>query len=1028
MRYKVLLFGLFLFELCGVSAQDFPLKINDKDHLEYPTDKYGNRILDFSYCGYKNSEKQIPNVPVKIYVNWTKGEQSERIQRAIDYVSGLKPDNNGIRGAVLIGKGVFKLNNPLRISKSGVVIRGVNPEETILLKQGFERGAAVYIEGHKDLDILDSMNLSSPYVPVNARTLDVDDASLLKKGDKVMIIRNSTDKWIKSLNCDIFGGGISALGWKEGDVDITWNRIVKSIDGNRITIDVPLSMALNKEDSDVLILKYSCNGIVVNSGIENLSIESSFDVNNKKDEDHCWNGVYLNNASDCWVRKTFFKHLAGSAVLAQRFTQRITVEDCISKEPISEIGGMRRQTFLTYGQQTLFQRCYSENGINDFAVGYAASGPNAFVQCDTKESLGFSGSLGAWATGLLYDVVNIDGNNLVFKNLGQDLNGAGWNSANSLFWQCTASEIECYTPQYDAPNRAYGCWAQFSGNGQWKESNNHVHPRSFFYTQLSQRLNIDSVEWAYILPLNTSATSSPTIDEALYWAEVAKNPRLTMEKWIYQIPFTASVSFNDVINVDKLKRQKIFQKDKSRLYEVKDGLLLADGKLLTGNRQEVQWWNGKIKPNYLAKMKPHITRFVPGFEENGGTDRIDSVISYMKHNNILILDHNYGLWYDRRRDDHERVRRSDGEVWAPFYEQPFSRSGVGTAWDGLSKYDLTKPNKWYWNRLHEFAMKAEKEGLLLFHQNYFQHNIIEAGAHWVDSPWRTVNNVNGTDFPEPVPFAGDKRIFMAEFFYDVTHPVRRELHRNYIRYCLEAMSDCPNVIHFISAEYTGPLHFVQFWLDVIAEWEQETGKHPLIALSTTKDVQDSILADDKRSKVVDIIDIRYWHYKTDGIFNPVGGVNMAPRQHMRKMKVGKASFKEVYKAVSEYRRKYSDKAVIYNAQNYSSMPWAVFMAGGSCPVLPMLSEDFLKDAAGMKVGKYKEGKYCSLVKNDTGIIIYSMSKQNITVKLSNGKYILKEINPKDGAVVKTSKFLVNNGIFELDVQSGGDIVYWVYKQ
>ena len=117
---------------------------------------------------------------------------------------------------------------------------------------------------------------------------------------------------------------------------------------------------------------------------------------------------------------------------------------------------------IRLGQQTLFQRCYSEQGIHDFAAGYCAAGPNAFVQCDSYESFGFSGSIDAWACGLLFDVVNIDGHNLSFKNLGQDKNGAGWNTANSLFWQCTAAEIECYAPAKDAMNRAYGCWAQFS--------------------------------------------------------------------------------------------------------------------------------------------------------------------------------------------------------------------------------------------------------------------------------------------------------------------------------------------------------------------------------------------------------------------------------------------------------------------------------------------------------------------------------------------------------------------------------------
>lgn len=80
----------------------------------------------------------------------------------------------------------------------------------------------------------------------------------------------------------------------------------------------------------------------------------------------------------------------------------------------------------------------------------------------------------------------------------------------------------------------------------------------------------------------------------------------------------------------------------------------------------------------------------------------------MKQKNILVFDQNYGLWYDRRRDDHERVRRRDGDVWGPFYEQPFGRSGQGTAWEGLSKYDLNRPNAWYWSRLKEFAEKEIK--------------------------------------------------------------------------------------------------------------------------------------------------------------------------------------------------------------------------------------------------------------------------------------------------------------------------------
>ena len=44
-----------------------------------------------------------------------------------------------------------------------------------------------------------------------------------------------------------------------------------------------------------------------------------------------------------------------------------------------------------------------------------------------------------WAAGLLFDIVNIDGNDLKFANLEQYQFGTGWNTANSMMWQCTAA-------------------------------------------------------------------------------------------------------------------------------------------------------------------------------------------------------------------------------------------------------------------------------------------------------------------------------------------------------------------------------------------------------------------------------------------------------------------------------------------------------------------------------------------------------------------------------------------------------------
>jgi hypothetical protein len=318
---------------------------------------------------------------------------------------------------------------------------------------------------------------------------------------------------------------------------------------------------------------------------------------------------------------------------------------------------------------------------------------------------------------------------------------------------------------------------------------------------------------------------------------------------------------------------------------------------------------------------------------------LEEVADAMIASGAAALDHNYGLWYDRRRDDHERVRRMNGDVLPPFYEQPFARSGQGVAWDGLSKYDLARFNPWYWSRLRAFAAVCEARGRVLFHQNYFQHNILEAGAHWADSPWRSANNINETGFPEPPPYAGDKRIFQAELFYDVTHPTRRQLHRNYIRQCLDNFTNQSNVIQFTSAEFTGPLHFTEFWLDTISGWERDQRRphaaRALVALSATKDVQDAILADPRRVGAVDVIDFRYWWRTDKGEFAPPGGKNLAPRQFERQWRGGRPEDAHLAGMAAEYRAKFPAKPLICD---FDTAGWAWVCAGGSMPRLPQSTD------------------------------------------------------------------------------------------
>lgn len=1020
----------------GVKPPPAPIYTAGDQQLQYTPDSLGNRIPDFSYCGYASGEKIIPVAPVKIVVPVTSGDATRRIQAAIDYVATLPADKDGIRGAVLLQPGVYHVAGSLVLAASGVVLRGSGAGEkgTIISGDGKDRETLIKIGGKKDRKLQPPVTVIDEYVPVNANTLHIATPHAFKAGDQVLITRPCTKEWIAALGTGHFGGGITALGWKPGQRELQWYRNIVSVDGNTIVLDVPITTALEKQFGGATIAAYTWPGRIAHSGIENLQLVSAYDQRNPKDEDHRWMAITIDNTQDAWVRQVSFLHFAGSAVAVFETASRITVEDCKSLQPVSEIGGERRNTFFTAGQQTLFQRCYAEYGMHDFATGFCAAGPNAFVQCESHLPYGFSGGIDSWSAGVLFDVVYVDGQAISFINRNQDGQGAGWNIANSVLWNCSASRIDCYKPP-TANNWSLGSWSQFAGDGYWGESNNSIQPRSLYYGQLQQRIGVVAKERVQVLPMETEASSSPSVEVAQQLTKQSVSPVKTLLAFIGEaaqrqpLPVDAKGSKT----IDEIGIKQPASVTYASPLQVQNGWLTRGTQLITGNKTSVPWWTGSARPYALDKAKPAVTRFVPGRTGEGLTDDLNALTDSMKASHILSLEQNYGLWYERRRDDHERIRRMDGDVWAPFYELPFARSGKETAWDGLSKYDLTQYNYWYWNRLQQFATLADQKGLVLVNQHYFQHNIIEAGAHYADFPWRPANNINNTGFPEPPPYAGDKRIFMAEQFYDTSHPVRRALHKAYIRKSLENFAGNNGVIHLIGEEFTGPLHFVQFWLDEIAAWERETGKKVIIGLSTTRDVQDAILSDPARAAVVDVIDIRYWHYQQDGkAYAPQGGQNLAPRQHARLLKPRASSPGQVYRAVSEYRQLYPGKAIIYNGDGYDRNGWAVLMAGGSMPVLTIQNKDLQQAVAAMQplVSKDTLVRQWVLHHPQTGYIIYDLAKDKGTIDASieTGSYAVAWINGFNGAVQTTKQTVKGGKLVAVTKPDRGNWILWLKRK
>lgn len=90
MQLRTILLGLLSIGFVQGYAQTFALQVKNEG-ITYLNDERGNRILDFSYCGYHASGQDIPSVGNAVFVPWKAGDNTARIQRAIDYVASLPP-------------------------------------------------------------------------------------------------------------------------------------------------------------------------------------------------------------------------------------------------------------------------------------------------------------------------------------------------------------------------------------------------------------------------------------------------------------------------------------------------------------------------------------------------------------------------------------------------------------------------------------------------------------------------------------------------------------------------------------------------------------------------------------------------------------------------------------------------------------------------------------------------------------------------------------------------------------------------
>jgi len=476
--------------------------------LTYASDSGQNRIPDYSHAGYKAGEETIPSVPEVSRISATSGDQTARIQAALDAVGARTPDANGIRGALVLNAGTYQINGVLRVNKSGVVLRGVGDSSsgTVLRIVGdtpHQRSAIVLGSGNGWTEVSPRTDITTSFVQVGSRSFQVASTSGFGVGNEVVIRHPSSSAWINAMG----GGGTNGeANWSPGSIEILYHRRIIALSGTTVTVDAPVFNHLNRSLTQSYMTRISWS-YITKAAVESLRIDIV--TGGGEDENHAWNGILVQGAQDTWVRNITALHFGFAAVSVTR-SSHTTVEDSEGLDPVGIRTGGRFYNFQVghHGQHVLFSRCRATGARHGFI---SSGGPDAsgivFYRCNSGPEGDNEAGHMKWTTGVLFD--NFTGTtSLKLINRGNMGTSHGWGTGHSTAWQSASAMFVQKPPT--AQNYGISTTGSFPTSypqpgpaGFTQMVSAPLNPSSLYEAQLCDRLESGT-------PITPTPTPTPT--------------------------------------------------------------------------------------------------------------------------------------------------------------------------------------------------------------------------------------------------------------------------------------------------------------------------------------------------------------------------------------------------------------------------------------------------------------------------------------------------------------------------------------
>jgi hypothetical protein len=450
--------------------------------LHYRADARGNRIMDFSHAGYKGGGVRIPDVRVGRTVKPVAGDNTAQIQAAIDEVSKSAPDADGFRGAVLLEQGTYDVAANLRIAASGVVLRGSGSgvDGTVLRVTGAPH--RVFTVGGTGTWQPDTVRaaVTDTYVPAGANRVTVDSAAPFRAGDSVVIQRAATEAWIRFMNMDTLVRDGKPQTWLKPGTIITHDRTITSVQGNRITFDVPLSDSFDAANlnppalrqaqgrpeqsrgAGTTVAKYAFPGRIEQVGVESLRV--AVPPQDRPISEAQYTLLSMNAVIDGWVRDIVSVDTQNSTTFGST-VRRVTIDRVSIQHTVPFTAAAAPADFAISGTQILLDRSsVTGEGVWPVVTQVGVTGPN--VVLNFRSTTAGIAPHQRWATGLLVDNSELTGGsdrrpNIAFSNREYAGSGHGWSVGWAVAWNVKAEVLLIQQPP-GSRNWCIGCTGRFT--------------------------------------------------------------------------------------------------------------------------------------------------------------------------------------------------------------------------------------------------------------------------------------------------------------------------------------------------------------------------------------------------------------------------------------------------------------------------------------------------------------------------------------------------------------------------------------